>query len=126
MVEDLNSTSSDGLVHFEGANDIEQGSNSEEKWSNPTPVKDWIDGYHAGTASPLYNFGACNGCDPNGGNPPSPWTREDVYDVSWGRYLQLRALPEIYYFSNDAGLAEQWRRISLIGLQGQGFGHIIF
>lgn len=120
-------------ITFAGAMDIEQGSNptatpsggtATPVWGNPTPVTDWINGYVAASGGyDFYNFGSCDGCDPNpaGGAMAYGWTPAAVYNVSYGIYLHAYPLPEIYYFQPGSDLAEQWRRTSLAGA-GMSFG----
>lgn len=118
MVNDVNAWFvSQGLynrVDAVGMNDMELG------WNTPTTTRAWVRGYDSVNKFPLYNFGDAAGCAtnyfPNWGCN-SPWTKEDVWWISYGSGASY-SVPLIYA---DTGVnAEQWARLSLYGYQTHG------
>ncbi len=118
MVNDVNMWFvSQGLyarVDAVGMNDMELG------WNSPSVTRAWVRGYDSVNRFPLYNFGDAAGCATNyyphwGCN--SPWTREDVWWISYGSGASY-SVPLIYA---DTGVnAEQWARLSVYGYETHG------
>jgi hypothetical protein len=103
-----------------GANDIEPGFCVGDYYYNPSVTcpeasRAWTDAFDNGSGHRYYNFGSCDGC-PTDSNPnpgmPDPWSRDDIWYVSYGAEPGL-ILPEIYA---ESGVnAEQWEHIAIWG-----------
>ena len=75
----------DGQLSAYGADDIEVA------WASYSETASFVNGYHAATTQLLVDFGD----DPGGANP-SPWTAEQLWEVSSGS-PNSAILPEIYF-----------------------------
>ena len=97
-----------------GANDMEIS------WNTPENTRGWVDGYDSSNLYALYNYGDAAGCPtrsyPNWTCNP-PWTREDVWYVSFGVGAAY-PLPLIY--SRDGANAQQWALLSLYSYTQHG------
>jgi len=118
MVNDINTWfSNQGLrtrVDAVGANDIELA------WNNPTVTRAWVDGYDYANKYPYYDFGAVEGCPtrlaPNW-SCSSPWTKNDVWYVSYGAGPAY-PLPLIY--ATTGVNARQWAWMSVYAVEQKG------
>ena len=95
-------------------------SDMEISWNIPDNTRGWVDGYDTSNLYALYNYGDAAGCPtrsyPNWSCNP-PWTREDVWYVSFGVGAAY-PLPLIY--SRDGGNAQQWALLSLYSYTQHG------
>jgi hypothetical protein len=95
-------------------------SDMELSWNTAANTRDWVDGYDSSNSYALYNYGDAAGCPtrayPNWSCGP-PWTREDVWYISFGVGAAY-PLPLIY--ARDGGNAQQWALLSLYSYTQHG------
>lgn len=118
MVNDINKYFVDQgyftWVDAVGASDMELA------WNSPSVTRLWVEGYDYANKYPLYNFGAAEGC-PTRLAPQwqcaSPWTKEDVWYISFGSGASY-PMPLIY--ATNGVNARQWAWLSVYAVEQHG------